>query len=55
MPQALSRSSLLGLLVLGVRVAEAAILPQRKLLGGSPLVLGRIIVAPLALGAGQSN
>ena len=54
-PQALNRRSLLGLLVLGVRVAEPAILLESKLLGGSPLVLGRIIVAALALGAGQSN
>jgi hypothetical protein len=55
MRQAIYHRSLLGLLVLRVRVAKPAILPERKLLGGGPLVLGRIIVASLALGAGQSN
>jgi hypothetical protein len=36
-------------------VAKPAILPERKLIGRSTLVLGRIIIALLALGTGQGN
>ena len=46
---------LLCFLVLRMRVAKPAILPQGKLLGSGPLVFGRIVVALLALGAGQGN
>jgi hypothetical protein len=49
------RLALLRFFVLYVAVAEAAVLPEAQLLGRGPLVLGRGVVSPLALRAGQNH
>jgi hypothetical protein len=46
---------LLGFLVLSMSIAKPAIFLERKLVGRSPLVLGGVIVTPLALRAGQGD